>query len=178
MTQAENDNSTPRKRCGVVPRDPVERFWEKVDKNGSEPPHAPGIGGCWLWTGARAGKGYGVFRVGSKIDGSRRHVYAHILSCEMAHGPVARGMHVCHRCDVPACVNPEHLFVGTPGDNIRDCIAKGRFRNAATRLSNGDVEAIRRRRLAGAGYREIAAEFGVSHRHVGAIIRGTSRGAA
>ena len=82
-------------------------FWAKVQKTGA----------CWLWI---AGKDYGGY-------GSFQHKRAHRLSYEMHVGPIPKGMFVCHSCDVPACINPAHLFLGTARDNVRDMIAKGRL---------------------------------------------------
>jgi hypothetical protein len=101
----------------------VDRFMRKVDKNG---PINPGLGTkCWIWT-ANTSCGYGRFRIGSAVDGTRRKAFAHRLSYELANGAIPPGLFVCHRCDTPACVNPAHLFVGTQQMNMSDCAAKGR----------------------------------------------------
>jgi hypothetical protein len=72
---------------------------------------------CIPWTGAINNHGYG----------RRGRRYAHRMAWEEAHGPIPHGMKVCHHCDTPACVNIEHLFLGTQSDNMRDCAAKGRL---------------------------------------------------
>lgn len=76
---------------------------------------------CWLWTGATMGAGYGG------IGYKGRMVKAHRVSYELAHGAIPDGMWVLHTCDVPACVNPAHLFIGTRADNMRDAHQKGRI---------------------------------------------------
>ena len=76
--------------------------------------------GCWDWTGAKFSSGYGQVRWGGKILRTNR------VSYEMFMGKIPRGMHVCHKCDRPICVNPEHLFIGTAKDNTQDSIKKGR----------------------------------------------------
>ena len=78
--------------------------------------------GCLLWEGAVSRNGYGHIRRGGKDIILTRLVW------EEAHGPIPDGLHVCHRCDVPACVNIDHLFLGTPSDNIQDAWTKGRVR--------------------------------------------------
>lgn len=77
--------------------------------------------GCWLWTAKVGRGGYGMLQV------NRRWYMATHVSLEAVGRQVPKGMQACHRCDVPACVNPDHLFIGTQLDNIRDCMAKGRF---------------------------------------------------
>lgn len=82
--------------------------------------HPEPMSGCWLWIGVDDGDtGYGRF-------GPRQH-QAHRVSWLLYRGPIPAGLFVLHRCDVPRCVNPTHLFLGTQTDNVRDCIAKGRF---------------------------------------------------
>lgn len=93
--------------------DPAERFWAKVAK--PEHPDA-----CWPWIGNMGTDGYGKFW----IDGTSKH--ASRVAWELANGPVADGMHVCHRCDNPRCVRPSHLWLGTASDNSRDMMEKGR----------------------------------------------------
>ena len=86
--------------------------------------------GCWLWLGSLWGNGYGNLSNGSR----QPRLGAHRGSWMAFRGPIAEGMDVCHRCDVPICVNPDHLFLGTRKDNMQDCKAKGRnIRGAALR---------------------------------------------
>ncbi|MDE2620611.1 MAG: HNH endonuclease, partial [Sphingomonadales bacterium] len=77
-------------------------------------------GDCWLWVGGKSKAGYGQINVEGLI------VYTHRLVYEMAYGPIAAGLEVCHRCDTPACCRPEHLFLGTHQENVTDMITKGR----------------------------------------------------
>ena len=78
--------------------------------------------GCWLWTGATASYGYGKMM----LDGET--VRAHRAAYLLLVGPIPDGLYVLHRCDVRRCVNPAHLFLGTPSDNTKDMLAKGRGR--------------------------------------------------
>lgn len=96
-----------------------ERFWEKVAKNG---PIKPGMSTpCWLWTAAKDGGGYGQLGLGTEKLGK-----AHRISWELHNGPIPVGKCVLHRCDLPECSNPEHLFLGTQKDNAEDRETKGR----------------------------------------------------
>ncbi len=80
---------------------------------------------CWEWTGSKR-NGYGRMIVGSRTDGTRRSMSAHRVSYEIVYGEIPAGMEVCHKCDNPSCVNPNHLFIGTRQDNIDDRERKGR----------------------------------------------------
>lgn len=77
--------------------------------------------GCWLWTGCASPKGYGI------VMERPKRVLIHRRMWEIANGvSIPSGLLVCHRCDTPACINPDHLFLGTHGDNVRDMYRKGR----------------------------------------------------
>lgn len=101
-----------------------QRFWQKVDKAGPVPEHCPELGPCWIWTGARLPAGYG--RIANSEPAGPRVLNAHRVSWEMAHGSIPDGSHVLHRCDVPRCVRPDHLFLGDQAANVADMVAKGR----------------------------------------------------
>lgn len=97
-----------------TPKD-FHRLVDKVDR--------ANLDGCWLWTGAKTASGYGLF----SVDG--RQMLAHRVAIQWLGGITLEDhLVVCHRCDVPPCVNPAHLFLGTRLDNSRDMVAKGRHR--------------------------------------------------
>lgn len=99
-------------------------------------------GGCHLWTGNRSKSGYGKFKL---RDGTQAR--AHRIAWEIAHGPIPDGLSVLHKCDVRACVNPDHLFLGTHTDNMRDMVRKKRGllgeMNGRAKLTADDVLSIR-----------------------------------
>lgn len=152
-----------------------ERFWEKVDKG--DP------GECWEWQATTDTKGYG------RISEDGQHVGAHRVSYRIHHEAPGE-LFVCHHCDNPSCVNPEHLFLGTNADNMRDAYEKGRVtlpeghppprmegeENPATKLSDEEVREIRRlAEESSLTHYDIADRFGVSQPHIGRIVRGERR---
>lgn len=83
--------------------------------------------GCHLWTGSACKVGYGRIRPRGAPP-SASPILVHRIAWEFAYGPIPAGMKVCHRCDMPSCVNPDHLFLGTQKENMRDMFAKKRAR--------------------------------------------------
>jgi len=96
----------------------ITRFWSKVEKNSITMPSMDTP--CWVWTAYCLPKGYGRFKYKNKMHS------VHRLSWEMHNAPIPNNHIVCHICDNPSCVNPEHLFVGTQKDNYDDMVRKGR----------------------------------------------------
>ena len=125
--------------------------------------------GCWNWVGHTNRGGYGQMRVRGKTYS------AHRLSFMLNRGPIPDGVCVLHRCDVPACVNPDHLFLGTDLDNKNDMIAKGRNpigpKHGRARLTPEQVAEIRTKRSAGSGLRSLAKEFGVSQTAIFNVVK-------
>jgi hypothetical protein len=121
-------NNRRRKGSSPIPRRPQEdRFWDNVDKSTGLGP----TGDCWLWRGWLQPNGYGRGR----FDGKNR--LAHRVSYQLANGSITEGHYICHRCDTPACVNPAHLFSGTPEVNVQDMMAKGRNANGSKSTVKG-----------------------------------------
>lgn len=97
---------------------------------------------CWNWTGTvrSQDKPYGRLIIGSRSDGSRRSVAAHRLSYEIHVGPIPDELCVCHRCDNPRCINPDHLFLGTKKENADDRDHKGRLKKAPIRRGQAHAQ--------------------------------------
>ena len=131
--------------------------------------------GCWVWTGF-TDRGQGQMRVGSKTDGTRRLEHVHRVAWEHHHGSIPDGLCVCHHCDVPNCVNPKHLFLGSQAENLIDMRNKGRGRHehllAHTKLSLADVAAIR---LSSDSGLVLARRYGVSRNYIYDVRAGRHR---
>ncbi len=127
--------------------------------------------GCWLWDGLTTHNGYG--RIG--VNG--RDQRAHRVSYELHCGPIPEGAVGCHRCDIPACVNPAHLFLGTVKDNVFDRSQKGRGKfgeqHGRAKLDDAQVRDIWRLLTAGRVlHAEIARRYGVSRGRISDIAAG------
>ena len=103
--------------------------------------------GCWLWVGATNGR-YPQIKI------KKKNVYAHRIACESVHGPIGE-LNALHKCDNTLCVNPDHLYIGTQKQNVKDCIDRGRFyrgnpnpqkgmERPLSKLTNADVIEIRK----------------------------------
>ena len=131
---------------------PAKPFWDYVDKSGS----------CWEWTGSKCSKGYG----NAWINGS--YIGAHRASWEMTNGSIDKGFHVLHKCDNPACVNPDHLFSGTNADNVADKLKKGRQQSKL----NADQVKVIKRNIGSVSQAKLAEWFGVDQSLISRIKSG------
>lgn len=147
----------------------IANFWNKVQKTDD----------CWIWAGARNKDGYGSARAGSRTVG------AHRLAWLLAYGSSPGSLCVCHKCDNPSCVRPDHLFLGTIKDNNTDRSMKGRTRtrwtperrqpadrNPNSKLSTAAIQDIRQRRIKGERLAALAQAFGVDQSTISKVCRG------
>ncbi len=148
----------------------ADRFWSKVKKTD----------GCWLWTGGTDSAGYGMMVLTNKSIGLRKAIKATRVSWQLHVGGIPEGICVCHSCDVPACVNPAHLWLGTHTENMRDMMAKGRRKgvslpgekNPMSKLTWESVGVIRQRHSAGASGVSLAKDFGVTPQLICLVVNG------
>jgi hypothetical protein len=152
------------------------RFWTKVAKTDDA--------SCWLWTAAKRRWGYGVIQ----LDNSGGAATATRVAWTIANGPIPPDSDICHRCDNPPCVRPDHLFAAPHAANVQDMTEKRRHwahtghiggvkrgsANAAARLTEEQVREVRQALTAGIESRhKLAARFGVSRPTIRRIERGT-----
>jgi hypothetical protein len=164
--------------CGCLKEseftDPVTAYWTCVNTT-------PDANGCWLWRRTITAGGYGVVA----LSGGRQ-IFAHRISYEIHHGPITKGMDICHRCDVRQCSNPAHLFMGTRQQNVDDAKSKGRLsaqtatlkrlwatkwcvtkrgeNNTSCKLTEDKVLEMRRLYKKGVfGFKKLSEMFGISH---------------
>lgn len=142
----------------------AERFWDKVDKSGGE-------NACWNWTAAKLPHGYGKLQ----------SMLSHRASWKIHFGEIPSGLLVCHKCDNPSCVNPNHLFLGTHKQNTQDMVKKGRAacgdrhgskthkenvrrgdNHPFTKIKQSDIPAVLLMRKNGMYFKDIALKYGVS----------------
>lgn len=135
------------------------RFWSKVNKTNS----------CWEWTASKD-HGYGRFW----LDG--HNLLSHRFSYSLINGPISRSQVVCHKCDNPSCVNPDHLFLGTRDDNMTDMVSKGRsakgILNGNRKLTEQEVLEIRNLyATTNITYAELARRYNVDKTNIPPIVK-------
>lgn len=127
----------------------MNRFWSKVNKTD----------GCWEWTASLDTSGYGLFRYKGILNKAHRFCYENFV------GPIPKGKLMCHKCDNPKCVRPDHLFIGTHQDNVDDRESKGRgvtFKEEKHNMAKLDKTKVRK-------IREMYETGGYSLRHLGEL---------
>lgn len=140
----------------------MKRFWDKVEKTD----------GCWIWRASKTNNGYGRFQIKKQTKVSHR------ISWELTNGEIPDGLLVLHHCDNPACVRPDHLFLGTHVDNSKDMVQKGRVargvRHHKAKLTEEQIKEIR---LKHSNHqipqKQIADEYGVGQPQISRILSRT-----
>lgn len=134
--------------------------------------------GCWLWEASHKPNGYGYMWAGTKKE------HSHRLSYTLFKGPIPNGLNILHKCDQPACINPDHLFTGTQAENLQDCVRKGRHTKVAlkgstnpkAKLTDADIQEIRATPKRPRYLYDLATKFGVSRGTICSVKRGRSWG--
>jgi hypothetical protein len=121
--------------------------------------------GCWLWIGTTRSDGYPR----AYCTGDGKATCAHRLSYWLHTGVQPGSMFVCHKCDTPTCINPDHLFLGTPSENMRDMARKGRAKCGSAKLTEQDILEIR---ASNDDSHTLAKRHGVCFQHVRRIVAG------
>jgi len=138
-----------------------DKFWFSIERDPST--------GCWNWTSAKNGEGYGYIRRKIHCDFPFKFpaIMSHRLSYMLLYGDLSEDDLVLHRCDNPSCVNPEHLFKGTQVDNVQDCYNKGRNYH---KLVDVDVDKIRKRVASGESIAQVRKDYNLSYNWTWKII--------
>lgn len=142
----------------------IQRFSRKIYKTDS----------CWLWMGSKVG-GYGLAYTGFKPDGRKDRHFAHRVAYAIAHGITPADLEVMHSCDVPRCVNPNHLSLGTHQQNIADREARGRGKKESPNIRKISVEGVREIRESNQPSAYFARKWNVCVSHINRIRRGEKR---
>lgn len=157
--------------CGCLQNLDKEKYHQKVklriEKSVSKEAH-----GCWIWKGAKHRQGYGNIAYRNKCE------LAHRISWIVFNGEVPKGMKVCHKCDVPSCCNPNHLFLGSQKENVNDAQDKGRWKPGnpprRNKLNYEQVQEIKFLHEKGMTRKELEKKFLVSQTCIAKILTGVS----
>jgi hypothetical protein len=148
---------------GGLMRNEFDRFIDKVNKTDS----------CWIWTGSKYRGGYGQFR--RLVEGKWKMAKTHRYSYEYFKGEIPKGHFICHTCDNPSCVNPEHLFSGTLKDNAKDMLMKGRNKYGRNPKHNWldweTVDNIRKDHTLGLSYNDLCVKYKQSKAQISRVIK-------
>lgn len=148
------------------------RFYNRINVDGATQPHCSDLGNCWEWTGTLDPRGYGYLAITSSHK--TWHGFAHRLSWLFHHGEDPAQSGVLHKCDNPKCVRPDHLFLGSQDDNMKDMASKGRSRKPPEdwigKLPDSQIIEMRRVNESGVSIREITRRFGTPYATLHSIL--------